>query len=115
MARNSCSNVECGVSEISWQFTMSDAVEHDFPRGRLGSLDGIQLRIPVQQDIQLRNLRNPSAIDFLAEIDCELHVPAYHRCGSSSRLRREPSETGLPDSLHNGYRGQPGGVDHGIK
>ena len=49
-------------------FAVRDPVENDLERGQLGSLDGVPLRIPVQRDIQLRNLYNPAAIDFQAEL-----------------------------------------------
>ena len=53
---------------------MGDQVENNLARRRLRSLNGNQLRIPIQQDIQFRHLGNPPAIDFLVEINCELHT-----------------------------------------
>ena len=52
---------------------MCDPVENNLPRGRLGSLNRVLFRIPVKQDIQFRNLGNPAAVNFPAELDGELH------------------------------------------
>jgi hypothetical protein len=48
-------------------------VENNLPRGHLGSLNCVQLRIPVQQYVQFRNLSYPTAIDFPTELNSELH------------------------------------------
>jgi hypothetical protein len=52
---------------------VGDPVQHNLPRGRLGSLNSVPPRIAVQEDVQFRNLGNPAAIDFPAELNRELH------------------------------------------
>ena len=52
---------------------MGGPVENNLTRGRLGSLNSVLLRFPVQQDVQFRNLGNPTAIDFPVELNRELH------------------------------------------
>src|SRR4051812_32012048 len=69
----SCGNIECGIRRIRRQLTVGDAVENNLPRGRLGSLNSVLLRIPVQEDVQFRNLSDPPAIDFSIELNRELH------------------------------------------
>jgi hypothetical protein len=50
-----------------------DSVADDLPRGRLGSFNGVLLRIPVKENVQFRNFGNPTAIDFPVELNRELH------------------------------------------
>src|ERR1039457_1773449 len=72
-AKISCSDVEHGIRGIGRQLALCDPVENNLPRGRLGSLNRVLFRIPVKQDIQFRNLGNPAAVNFPAELDGELH------------------------------------------
>lgn len=65
---------------------MGDSVENNLPRGRLGSLNGVLLRIAVQEDVQFRDLGNPTAIDFPVELNRELHshsLPPLAKSGAS--------------------------------
>ena len=52
---------------------MSDPVEDNLPRCRLGSLDRVLLRLAVQKDVQFRHFGNPTPIDFAVKLDRELH------------------------------------------
>ena len=52
---------------------MGDPVENNLPRGRLGSLNCVLLRVPIKEDVQLRNLGDPTAVDFQTELNRELH------------------------------------------
>ena len=52
---------------------MSDPVENNLPRRRLGSLNRVLLRVAVQEDVQFRHFGNPTAIDFAVKLDGELH------------------------------------------
>jgi len=52
---------------------VGDPVENNLPRGRLRSLNRIQLRLPIQEDVQFPYFGNPAAIDFAVELDRELH------------------------------------------
>ena len=52
---------------------MGDPVENNFPRCRLGPLNRVLLRVPVQEDVQFRHFGNPTAIDFAVKLDRELH------------------------------------------
>jgi hypothetical protein len=52
---------------------VSDPVENNLPRGRLSSLNRVLLRVPLQDDVQFRHFGNPTAIDFTAQVDRELH------------------------------------------
>ena len=53
---------------------MGNPVQHDFTRGNLGSVNRILLRFPIKQNVQFRNLRNPSAINLPIQGNRELHV-----------------------------------------
>ena len=52
---------------------MGDPVENNFPRCRLGPLNRVLLRIPVQENVQFRHFGNPTAVDFAVKLDRELH------------------------------------------
>jgi hypothetical protein len=52
---------------------MGDPVENNFPRCRLGPLNRVLLRIPIQEDVQFRHFGNPTTIDFAVKLDRELH------------------------------------------
>jgi len=52
---------------------VGDPVENDLPRSRLGSLNSVPLRLPVQEDVQFRNFSYPPAVDFPVELNRELH------------------------------------------
>ena len=59
---------------------MGDPVKNDFPRRRLRPLNGVLLRIPIQQHIQFRHFGNPTAIDFSIQLNGELHshrIPSW--------------------------------------
>ena len=63
---------------------MGDPVENNFPRCRLGPLNRVLLRIPIQDDVQFRHFGNPTAIDFAVKLDRELHchsLPPLKRSG----------------------------------
>ena len=57
---------------------MGDPVENDFPRCRLCPLNRVRLRVPIQEDIQLRHFGDPTAIDLAIKLDSELHDQSYH-------------------------------------
>lgn len=61
---------------------MGNPVEENLPRGRLGALNRVLLRLPIEQDVQFRNLGNPATISFPVELNRKLHV-------YSLALRRE--------------------------
>jgi proteic killer suppression protein len=70
---SSWGKVECGIRRVGRQFVVGDPVEDNLSRLRLGPLNSILLRIRVEEDVQLRNLGNSTAIDFPIEHDRERH------------------------------------------
>ena len=60
---------------------MSDPVLDDLPRRGLRTLNCILLRVAVQENVQFRNLGDPTAIDFEIELDSELHSRSVARTG----------------------------------
>lgn len=52
---------------------MSDPIQHDFECCRLGFLNSVLPRIPVEDDVQLRNISNPATINLTIKFDPELH------------------------------------------
>jgi hypothetical protein len=52
-----------------------DPVQEDLSRGRLGSLNGVPLRVSVQEYVQFRHLGNPTAVDLPVELYREPHGP----------------------------------------
>jgi len=67
---------------------VSDPVENNFPRCRLGPLDRVLLRVSVQEHVQFRHFGNPTPIDFAVKLDRELHS---HRLPSPMRSGGRPS------------------------
>jgi hypothetical protein len=72
------------LSTSQVELTVGDAVGNNPPSDRPGSLSGVQLRIPVRENVQLRYLGSPTAIDFTVELDHELHS---HRLPPMVRMR----------------------------
>ena len=52
---------------------MSDPVLDYLPRGRLRPLNRILLRVAIQENVQLRHLGDPTAIEFAIKLNSELH------------------------------------------
>ena len=80
---------------------MSDPVENNLPRGRLGPLNRVLLRVAVKKDVQFRHFGNPTAIDFAVELDRESHKHSLPSTVQSSRFAtvfkglRPPEQQGL--------------------
>ena len=55
---------------------MGNPVENNLPRGRLGTLNRVLLRFPVQEDVQFRNFGNPTTVDLMIQLDRKLHSPS---------------------------------------
>ena len=68
---------------------MGDPVDNNLTRGLLGSLNCVLLRIAVQEEVQLRNLGNPAAIDFPVELNREPHSYSLPSVVSSRANRQE--------------------------
>ena len=81
---------------------MRDPVENNLPRGRLSSLNGVLLRIAVKEDIQFRNLGNPTAIDFPIQSSVGRKLP---RCSDGTDSLPARSTAGRPTTgLRDNFR-----------
>ena len=80
---------------------MSDPVEHNLPRRRLGSLNRVLLRVTVQEDVQFRHFGNPTPIDFAVKRDHELHSQQLTTpgCGAVGEARRGAGGWGTEEHL----------------
>ena len=58
---------------------MSDPIEDNLPGGTLRPLNCILLRLAVQEDVQLWRLSDPTAIEFVIQLNRELHSPSLAR------------------------------------
>ena len=52
---------------------MSDPIKYDFTRCRLSLLNSVLPRVPVEDDVQFRNLGDPAAINLSIKFNGELH------------------------------------------
>jgi len=52
---------------------MGNPIENNLPRSRLGSLDSVLFRVPIEEDVQFRNLGDPAAIHLPVELNRKLH------------------------------------------
>lgn len=94
----SCRDIEASALGIGRQLAVRNAVQQNLSRGRLDPLNGVLFGVTIQENIQFRNLRDPTAVRFTVEFDGEFHtqhvtpwVPLQRRSGAvKRRYRRWP-------------------------
>lgn len=75
---------------------MGDPVENNLPGGRLGFLNSVELRIPIQEDVQFRDLGDMAAVDFPIDLNCELHNHTLPPMRNVEFVDRNPPRVFLP-------------------
>jgi hypothetical protein len=62
---------------------VGDPVENNLLGRPLSFLNCVELRIPIQEDVQFRDLGDITAVDFPVDLNCELHsqiLPTILKC-----------------------------------
>ena len=65
---------------------MSDPIKYDFTRCRLSLLNSVLPRVPVEDDVQFRNLGDPAAINLSIKFNGELHHSQVSTWSTGARI-----------------------------